>query len=249
MNAAAGPSRPMILDIDGTLLDTPHFAAWQDALYDLCAQWAPMFTSDLYQRHVAGKPRLTGAIEALASIGVDLLRQPSLASMLAERKQERFKALMDRTTLFADADRLLERIAAARAPVGFCTASANAGTLLHRCIATRPYGSWIRSRLVRSLDAVHSAPTGRGAALLVVAAEMRTTPRAVLVVDDADHGVSAALAMGMSAVLVSRWELDGARPPAGAGVVRSLDAIRVEAAEFGQPTDTRAEGSVSSSGT
>ena len=66
-----------IFDVDGVLLDTPHEAAWRQALEELMAgPWralAPQatytpdaFTTAVYEAQVAGKPREAGAAAALA---------------------------------------------------------------------------------------------------------------------------------------------------------------------------------------
>jgi beta-phosphoglucomutase-like phosphatase (HAD superfamily) len=47
-----------IFDVDGVLVASPHEQAWREALAGF-ADPAP-FTTEFYQAHVAGKPRLDG---------------------------------------------------------------------------------------------------------------------------------------------------------------------------------------------
>ena len=60
-----------IFDVDGVLVDSPHFRAWRDALQELMdTEWADLrgqtsyapekFTEALYQQVIAGRPRLAG---------------------------------------------------------------------------------------------------------------------------------------------------------------------------------------------
>ena len=65
-----------IFDVDGVLVDSPHYRAWREALQELMdTEWADLrgrtsysperFTEAVYQQVVAGKPRLAGALAAL----------------------------------------------------------------------------------------------------------------------------------------------------------------------------------------
>ena len=64
--------RGAIFDVEGVLVDSPHEKAWRESLRELMestwsdireqTNWSPEgFTSVLYQREVAGKPRISGA--------------------------------------------------------------------------------------------------------------------------------------------------------------------------------------------
>ena len=70
-----------IFDVDGVLVDSPHYRAWREALQELMdTEWADLrgrtsysperFTEAVYQQVVAGKPRLAGALAALEYFGV-----------------------------------------------------------------------------------------------------------------------------------------------------------------------------------
>src|SRR5271156_38569 len=79
-----------IFDVDGVLLSSPHERAWREALAGFADP--ARFTTAMYQAHVAGKPRLSGARAALEALGVsDADRQ---ASVYAERKQKRLGELI-----------------------------------------------------------------------------------------------------------------------------------------------------------
>ena len=72
-----------IFDVDGVLLASPHERAWREALQGFADP--ARFTTAMYEVHVAGKPRLSGARAALEALGVpDAERQ---AYAYAERKQ------------------------------------------------------------------------------------------------------------------------------------------------------------------
>ena len=78
-----------IFDVDGVLLASPHERAWREALQGFADP--EHFTTTMYQAHVAGKPRLSGALAALEALGVpDAGRQ---AVVYAERKQKRLEEL------------------------------------------------------------------------------------------------------------------------------------------------------------
>ena len=91
-----------IFDVDGVLLASPHERAWREALQGFADP--EHFTSAMYQAHVAGKPRLSGALAALEALGVpDAGRQ---AVAYAERKQKRLEELIDAGTVAAFPDAL-----------------------------------------------------------------------------------------------------------------------------------------------
>ena len=53
----------VIFDVDGVILASPHEHAWREALRGTTEP--ARFTTEFYQAHVAGKPRLSGARAAL----------------------------------------------------------------------------------------------------------------------------------------------------------------------------------------
>jgi beta-phosphoglucomutase-like phosphatase (HAD superfamily) len=80
-----------IFDVDGVLLASPHEQAWREALLGIADP--SCFTTALYQAHVAGRPRLAGALAGLQALGVP--NAPQLATAYAERKQKRLEALIE----------------------------------------------------------------------------------------------------------------------------------------------------------
>ena len=234
MNAPEDPRLSLaILDIDGTLLDTPHLGAWRLGLAAVLgrgsgdpAQDESLLSLDVYQRRVAGRPREAGARAALEqACGT---ATADVVAELARVKQDEFRKLAGTTRLFADAERFLERAARRELPLAFCTASRNAGGVLRDLAGTRPWGDWLVERLARSLgDAGHRGDLPRPDSLRAVAAEWGRDPHECVVIDDAPHGVTAARSAGMAAVLVHRFPY---RPSVAADdvVVESLDAVALD---------------------
>uniref|UniRef100_A0AAU2W0Q8 Hydrolase n=1 Tax=Streptomyces sp. NBC_00008 TaxID=2903610 RepID=A0AAU2W0Q8_9ACTN len=218
----APPYALLVLDIDGTLLDTPHLHAWNQALKHVLGRDTGELTAHAYQLHVAGRPRDVGARAAFASVGVD--PTPVLVDRLVAVKQDVFLALAGATTLFPDAARLLDRAAEQGVPLGFCTASRNAGALLRGLLTGHPHADWLIGRIDRSLDAGGSRPPAdRADAVRRVVHAWRTVPQRTLVVDDTDHGVAAGTSIGTSAVLIDRT--GHRRPDDTTPRVFTLDAI------------------------
>ena len=66
-----------IFDVDGVLLASPHEQAWREALIGIAEP--ARFTTAMYQAHVAGKPRLSGAHAALEALGVPNAERKAVA--------------------------------------------------------------------------------------------------------------------------------------------------------------------------
>ena len=105
----------VIFDVDGVLIDTPHERAWRQALEVLMAgDWrsiAPLttytperFTTAVYQKYVAGKPRSDGAIAVLEYFGVPDAEHRAVD--YAERKQLMIDELLGRGEFAAFPDAL-----------------------------------------------------------------------------------------------------------------------------------------------
>src|SRR5580704_19786352 len=75
----------VIFDVDGVLVDSPHERAWREALQGITDP--ARLTTEIYQAHVAGKPRLSGARAVLEQLGVPDAAQRT--ALYAERKQRR----------------------------------------------------------------------------------------------------------------------------------------------------------------
>lgn len=120
----------LLIDLDGTLINTPHFEAWRNTAYNFgCKE----LTKKEYTNYIAGRPRMEGASRLLelkkSSADVELLNLFT-ACDLAEYKQNEFQRLSTSTELFDDALRLLERIEDSDQAVKLYTASQNAPRLL-----------------------------------------------------------------------------------------------------------------------
>jgi len=217
--------RAGIFDVDGVLLASPHERAWREALEGFAEP--ERLTTALYQAHVAGKPRLSGARAALEALGVpDAERQ---APAYAERKQERIEVLIAAGSFeaFADALRFVQAVGALGLPMAAASSSKNANRMMQ---PTRlPSG--------RSLLDVFSANVcGRDLRrgkpdpeiFVLAATELGVAPEHCFVVEDAPAGIEAALAGGMTALGVARLGDADLLQAAGADlVVTSLDEVDV----------------------
>ena len=103
-------SKLLLIDLDGTMIDTPHFEAWCNAAHEFSGK---QLTRQQYIEHIAGRPRMEGASRLLALITDDVggAKAGSFsADELAVYKQKEFLRLSSGTDLFDDALRLLVRI-------------------------------------------------------------------------------------------------------------------------------------------
>jgi beta-phosphoglucomutase len=214
-----------ILDLDGVLLASPHEQAWRDALPGFTDP--ARFTTAMYQAHVAGRPRLTGALAALRALGVPDAEQHAAA--YAERKKQRLLEIVGRGAVAAypDALRFLEALTAWRWPLAAASSSKNASAMMQA----------IRLPSGKSLPEAFAANVcGRDVALgkpdptlfLLAAAELGVPPAQCLVVEDAPAGIAAAVAGGMGALGVARDRDRTLLHAAGADlVVTDLDDVVV----------------------
>ena len=95
-NEMADGFRGSVFDVDGVLVDSPHEAAWRDALRELMegewdsvrgqTTWSPeAFTPRVYQQVMSGKPRMSGALAALEYFEVP--EPETRVQAYADRKQ------------------------------------------------------------------------------------------------------------------------------------------------------------------
>jgi beta-phosphoglucomutase len=226
-----------IFDVDGVLVDSPHERAWRDALSQLMAgawrdlpaaqRYSPAaYSTEVYQAHVAGKPRMEGATAALAYFGV---HDPdgTLVARYAEEKQRMLLELVERGEFraFDDALRLVQRYKQAGVRLAVASSSKNAGLFLSRVfIDNTTLQEWF------DVDVCgREFPRGKPdpAIFLSAAAELRLPPADCLVVEDAPSGIAAAKAAGMYAIGIARLDDADLLWAAGADeVVTSLDAVR-----------------------
>jgi beta-phosphoglucomutase-like phosphatase (HAD superfamily) len=233
-----------IFDVDGVLVDSPHFRAWREALQELMdTEWADLrgqtsyspegFTEAVYQQVIAGRPRLAGALAALKYFGVPDAER--WAERYAAVKQEHLVKLMEagEFTAYPDAIRFVLATKAAGIPSAAASSSKNADLLL-RQVRLDDYVAEKGLTLLDLLDADVSGrdlPRGKPDPMifLVAAEELPATPARCFVVEDAAVGVQAAKAGGMAALGVARLgdeQAQQALADAGADlVVRTLDEV------------------------
>jgi beta-phosphoglucomutase-like phosphatase (HAD superfamily) len=244
----------VIFDVDGVLVASPHERAWQEALASLMAvEWREIaagsaytperFTTAVYQQHVAGKPRLSGARAVLDYFDVpDVERR---AHVYADRKQQRIEALIDQGAFeaFPDALRLVLALRARGVALAAASSSKNANRFMEQVrldTFARQAGIGVPSvaagETLRDSFAVNvcgrDLPQGKPdpALFLLAATELGLPTAHCVVVEDAPVGIQAARAGGMLALGVARQEDAALLEAAGAElVVTSLDEIAVDA--------------------
>ncbi len=215
-----------IVDVDGVLLASPHERAWREALIGLADP--ARFTTAMYQAHVAGKPRLSGARAALEAMGV--ANADRQAAGYAERKQQRLEELVQAGAVaaFPDALRFVQAIMALGWPMAVASSSKNANAML-RAIHLDNGKSL--------LDAFSANVCGRDLRLgkpnpeifLLAAAGLRIAPKHCFVAEDAPAGIQAARAGGMAALGVARQKDEALLRTAQADlVVTSLDDVSID---------------------
>jgi beta-phosphoglucomutase len=221
-----------IFDVDGVLIASPHEQAWREALDGLAEPGR--FTTEMYQTHVAGKPRLSGARAALEALGVRDAEQQAIA--YAKRKQKRLEELIDSgaVTAFPDALHFVQAVGALGWPMAVASSSKNANRMM-RPIQLDSGQSLldIFSANVCGRDLRQGKPNPE--IFLLAAAELRIEPARCLVVEDAPAGIEAARAGGMAALGVARLDNATSLRAAGADfVVTSLDEVAIDALGDGQ---------------
>jgi trehalose/maltose hydrolase-like predicted phosphorylase/beta-phosphoglucomutase-like phosphatase (HAD superfamily) len=256
--------RGAIFDVDGVLVDSPHELAWRESLRRLLegewrevrdrTSWTPeRFTSAVYQRLMAGKPRLAGARAALEYFGVPGLG--ARAERYAAAKQEQVVRLIEegRFMAFPDALRFILAVKNAGIRVAAASSSKNAKLFLTRirldtfAAEQRLDYDFIgpRMTLEELFDADISGrdfPRGKPdpAVFLTAAQELGCHPADALVVEDAASGVRAAKAGGMAALGVARLGDRDLLVAAGADlVVPSLDDVALTALVEGRLEERR----------
>ena len=214
------PLAAALFDADGVLLDSPHERAWREALAGLADP--ARFTTALYQREVAGKPRLDGARAALAALGVPVER----AEDYAARKQAMIEQLIAAGAFAAwpDAVTLARALHAAGVPLAVASSSHNAAAMLCRLDLLALFAADLSG---------HAPAHGKPAPdiFLAAAAALAAPPARCVVVEDAPSGIAAARAGGMLALGIARHPADvNLLERAGAHlVVRDLAEVDVTA--------------------
>jgi beta-phosphoglucomutase len=243
-----------IFDVDGVLVDSPHEAAWREALRELMeSEWsdvsgetswtAERFTPQVYQQVMSGKPRMSGARAAL-----DYFEVPDAETRVetyAERKQTMLIELIEagEFTAYPDALRFIIAVKDAGIRVAAASSSKNAGLFLRKIrLDTFAEEQGINSRFIRPglslLECFDADVSGRDFAegkphpemFLTAAQELAIPPEQNFVIEDADAGVQAAKAGKMAALGLARADDEELLAAAGADlVVTSLDDVDLEA--------------------
>jgi HAD superfamily hydrolase (TIGR01509 family) len=259
-----------IFDVDGVLVDSPHEAAWRESLQLLMdgpwldilplTTYAPdRFTTEVYQEHLAGKPRKAGAKAALDYFGVPDPDGQRLQEYM-DTKQTYLIALIDQGRFFAfdDALRLLLGLKGAGVKIGAASSSKNADLFLRRISinaflerggAVKHVGddaAQLSAYIARLsiaeettlLDMFDANVCGRDFArgkpdpeiFLTAVAELGLAPAECVVIEDATSGVQAAKAGGMACIGVARLGDEHLLQEAQADwVVTSLDELPIDA--------------------
>ncbi len=253
--------RAAIFDVDGVLVDSPHEAAWRDALRDLMegdwadirdrTTWSPdAFTPEVYQRQLSGKPRDEGALAALEYFGV-----PDAAdrtSAYSDYKQDMVVALIEagKFSAYPDALRFLLAVKDAGILVAAASSSKNAGLFLRK-IPLDEFASeegldydWMEPGL-NLLGAFDVDISGRHfeqgkphpAMFLAAAEELGIDPAAAFVIEDAVSGIQAAKAGGFAGLGVARHDDEQMLAEVGADIVVStLDDVALASLAEGRLT-------------
>jgi len=243
-----------IFDVDGVLVDSPHEAAWREALRELMeSEWsdirsqtswtAERFTPQVYQQVMSGKPRMSGARAAL-----DYFQVPDADTRVeayADHKQKMLIDLIDagEFTAYPDALRFIIAVKDAGILVAAASSSKNAGLFLRQIrLDTFAQDQGITSPSIRPgltlLEFFDADVSGRDFAqgkphpemFLTAAQELGVAPEQSFVIEDAATGLQAAKAGHMAALGLSRADDAEALAAAGADlVVTSLDDVDLAA--------------------
>jgi beta-phosphoglucomutase len=251
--------RGSVFDVDGVLVDSPHEAAWRDALQELMegewesvrseTSWSPeAFTPQVYQQVMSGKPRMSGALAALEYFGVP--DAETRVQAYADRKQSMVVELIEagKFEAYPDALRFVLAMRAAGVKVAAASSSKNAGLFLRQIrLDTFAEDEGLSYDFVTPglslLDFFDADISGRDFAqgkphpeiFLTAAGELGVPPRATFVIEDAVSGIQAAKAGEMAALAIARADDAEALAAANADlVVTSLDDVDLEALAEGR---------------
>jgi beta-phosphoglucomutase family hydrolase len=227
----------VVFDMDGVVTETAvvHAAAWKrlfDEVLPLLAPKAiPFDEVEDYRRSVDGRPREDGVRTFLLSRGVSLpegteqrefatTTAPTVQS-LAARKQYFFDQQLDTNgvSAYPDAVTLLHRLRAQGIPTAVVTSSRNGRRVLHAAGLGDLFDV-----TVDGTDALWMHLPGKPdpATFLEAARQLHVTPAKIVVLEDAEAGVTAASNGGFGWVIgVSRWGADERLRAAGAHLIVS----------------------------
>jgi beta-phosphoglucomutase len=227
---ARGSARTLgaaIFDVDGVLVASPHERAWRTALQGFADP--ARFTTAFYQEHVAGKPRLDGAVAALTALGVP--DAEAAARAYAVRKQSVLQAMIAAGDFaaFDDAVRLAQGLHVRGLKLAAASSSKNAAAMMRQ---VRLEGGGSLADLLDADLSGRDVPHGKPAPdlFLAAAAGLKVAPADCVVIEDAPAGIEAARAGGMAALGVARLQDVALLEAAGADlVVTTLDQVDIDA--------------------
>ena len=247
-----------IFDVDGVLVDSPHEAAWREALRELMESdwkdireqttWSPeRFTPQVYQQVMSGKPRMSGARAALEYFEVP--DAETRVDAYAERKQTMVIELIEagEFTAYPDALRFIIAVKDAGIRVAAASSSKNAGLFLGKIrLDTFADEHDITSESLRPgltlLEFFDADVSGRDFAkgkpdpemFVTAAEELAIPPEQNFVIEDAAAGVQAAKAGNMAALGLARADDADLLAKANADlVVTTLDDVDLAALSGG----------------
>jgi HAD superfamily hydrolase (TIGR01509 family) len=211
-----------IFDVDGVILDSPHEQAWREALVGYTDP--RRLTTEIYQEHVAGKPRMMGARDLLEHLEVQ--DASARAAEYAERKQQIVLELIQsgHFTAYPDALRFIHRLRGEKVRLAVASSSRNANIMLKQIKLDEGFHSLFECFEVNvcGRDLRRGKPDPE--IFLLAAKELRITPSVCFVAEDAPAGIQAAKAGGMTGLGVARHHDADLLSTAGADlVVTSLD--------------------------
>jgi beta-phosphoglucomutase-like phosphatase (HAD superfamily) len=242
-----------VFDVDGVLVDSPHEAAWRDALRELMegewssirgeTSWSPeAFTPRTYQQVMSGKPRMSGALAALEHFGVP--DPEGHVQAYADRKQSMVVELIEagKFSAYPDALRFVLAMRAAGIRVAAASSSKNAGLFLRQIrLDTFAQEEGLSYDFVTPgltlLDFFDADISGRDfpqgkphpEIFLTAASELGVEPRVAFVIEDAVSGIQAAKAGAMAALGIARADDEDALAAADADlVVTTLDDVDLD---------------------
>lgn len=247
-----------IFDVDGVLVASPHERAWRETLHRLFeTEWSDIlpltsykperFTTAVYQEHVAGKPRYSGAEAALIYFGIPDATERT--RRYGECKQAQLIELVKagQFASFPDGLRFVLAVKEMGIRVAAASSSKNADLFLKKIRLDAFCQSEGKScrvvfpgmTLFELFDANVCGRFERGKPhpeiFQTAAQELNVLPEVCFVVEDATSGIQAAKAGEMAALGVARLDDEAMLNEAGADlVVSSLDDVAVEGLAQGQ---------------
>jgi len=252
-----------IFDVDGVLVDSPHEKAWRESLRQLMetdwkdirdeTTWTPeAFTPHVYYTVMSGKPRMSGARDALEYFHVPDVE--ARVDAYAARKRIMVIELIEASdfTAYPDALRFIIAVKDAGILIAAASSSKNAGLFLRQIRLDNFAAEYdIASSSVRPgltlLDYFDANVSGRDfkhgkphpEMFLTAAEELGVAPERSFVIEDAPAGIEAAKAGNMGALGIARGDDSDLLAAARADiVVTSLDDVDVSPLSSGRLAPT-----------